>query len=360
MASIEMTKGSAIVLTNGWLDDIHAKTAHGLLRGSKRFQILGIIDSIHAGKNAGEVFDGKPLDIKVYTSIAEFLKKQSLKPKYCIVGVAVHGGRLPMSLRGEIIQAMRNGLSIVSGLHTFLIDDPEFRQVAAESNVEIIDVRKPRPTGELNFWTGKIYSVRTPRIAMLGMDCAIGKRTTGQFVMDMCHENGINTELIYTGQTGWMQGYKHGFIFDATVNDFIGGEIERVILDCVRESNPDLILIEGQSSLRNPSGPCGSDILLSGNAKGVILQHAPGRKYFDGMEPPHGLMPPVEEEIQLIRMYGARTLAVTLNEEKWDNTRITAYQKELARKLSIPVVRPLKEGVASLLPAIRSFMAESI
>lgn len=357
MDSKDTINGTAIVLTNGWLNNIHGKTAHGLLRGSKRFQILGIIDPKYAGKDAGEVLDGKPLGIKVFKNIEEFLKKQSPKPKYCIVGVAVHGGRLPDSLRVEIIQAMRNGISVVSGLHSFLIDDPEFRQIAADSKLELIDVRKPRPTSYLNFWTGKIYSVKTPRIAMLGTDCAIGKRTTGQFLVEECRRNGIRTEMIYTGQTGWMQGHKHGFIFDATVNDFISGEIERVITECEKESSPDLILIEGQSSLRNPTGPCGSDILLCGDVKGVILQHAPSRKYFDGMESFNGLIPPVEEEIQLIRMYGAKTLAVTLSEEKSDNDEITTYQTELTQKLSIPVVRPLKEGVVNLLPAIRDFMA---
>ena len=61
-----------------------------------------------------------------------------------------------------------------------------------------------------------------------------------------------------------------------------------------------MILIEGQSSLRNPSGPCGAEFLLSGNCKGVLLQHAPGREYFDGLENLESLIPPIEEEIELI------------------------------------------------------------
>ena len=68
------------------------------------------------------------------------------------------------------------------------------------------------------------------------------------------------------------------------LNDFVSGEIERAILECVDKSRPDLILIEGQSSLLNPSGPCGSEIILSGNAKGIILMHDPGRECFIGLE----------------------------------------------------------------------------
>jgi uncharacterized NAD-dependent epimerase/dehydratase family protein len=173
--------------------------------------------------------------------------------------------------------------------------------------------------------------------------------------MEACNAHGIKTEMIYTGQTGWMQGYKHGFIFDATVNDFIGGEIERVILECDKESSPDLILIEGQSSLRNPAGPCGSEFLRSGNVKGVILQHKPARKQF--LEDPNSVVPPVEEEIALIRMYGAETLAVALNEDGWDQPVMKAYRRQLAEKLSIPVIRPLTGGVGSLIPVILEFMA---
>ena len=35
--------GTAVVLTNGLLDAINAKTAHGLIRGSTRFEILGLV-----------------------------------------------------------------------------------------------------------------------------------------------------------------------------------------------------------------------------------------------------------------------------------------------------------------------------
>ncbi|MFQ5583253.1 MAG: DUF1611 domain-containing protein [Calditrichia bacterium] len=354
-----MVQGTAIILTNGWLDNIHAKTAHGLLRGSRRFHVKAIVDSKHAGKHAGEIISDVSNNIPVYKNVSETLDKLTATPQYCIVGVAVHGGRMPESLRGEILSAMRNGMSVVCGLHTFLSDDREFSKVASEEGVDLIDIRKPTPTANLHFWTGEIYSVKTPRIAMLGMDCAIGKRTTAQFLVETCLRNGIKTEMIYTGQTGWLQGYKYGFIFDATVNDFIGGEIERVILECEREAAPQLMLIEGQSSLRNPSGPCGSEFLVSGDVKGVILQHAPGRKYFDGVERPEGILPPVEEEIELIRLYGAKTLAITLNEEGWDDEKMRSYQKELAGKLSLPVVRPLTEGVEGLLPVIRQYIKES-
>lgn len=353
-----MVNGSAIILTNGLLEGRHAKTAHGLLRGSKRFKIMAVVDHAYAGRNIKEIIPSLEKEVPIFKDIPETLENLPVKPEYCIIGVALHGGLLPDSFRKVIVQAIKNGISIVSGLHTQLSHDPEFSSLAVENHVELIDVRKPPPLAEQHFWEGESLKISTPRIALLGMDCVIGKRTTGNLLKQVCEENGIRTELIYTGQTGWMQGLNYGFIFDAVINDFIGGAIEKQLILCARESKPNLILIEGQSSLRNPSGPCGSEFLLSGNCKGVLLQHAPGRKYYDGMEKLKFPIPPVEEEIELIRMYGATTLAVTLNEENMSESQIREYQDQLQNTLSIPVIRPLKGELTQLLPTIHKYMRE--
>src|SRR5665648_490772 len=108
--------------------------------------------------------------------------------------------------------------------------------------------------------------------------------------------------MIYTGQTGWMQGARYGFILDSTLNDFVSGELSHSIITAFNNENPDIIFLEGQSSLRNPSGPCGAEFLMSGNAKKVILIHEPGRKYFDD-DPKWGEIPSVASEINLINCY---------------------------------------------------------
>ena len=98
------------------------------------------------------------------------------------------------------------------------------------SHHEIIDIRKPKPFEDLHFFSGEIYAVTTPRVAVLGTDCAVGKRTTCRMTLEMCRADGIATEMIYTGQTGWLQGYPYGFILDATPNDFVSGEIEHAVV----------------------------------------------------------------------------------------------------------------------------------
>ncbi len=350
-----MPKSTAIILTNGMLDTMNAKTCHGLLRGTDRFDIHAVIDYKFAGQDAGEVMDGRKLNIPIYKDVIAYLQAGNIRPKYYVVGVALEGGLLPDDFREELLIAMEQRISIVCGLHTLLSEDVEFTTKATHYGVTLTDVRKPRKFHELSFWTGEIYAVKTPKIAVLGMDCAVGKRTTCRFLMEACRAKGIKAEMIYTGQTGWMQGYKHGFIFDSTLNDFISGEIERAIVTADKEENPDLILIEGQSSLRNPSGPCGTEFLISGNAKGVVLQHKPSRTYFDDNEI-WGRVPDLVSEIKLIEFYGAKVLAVTLNEGGLSSEELQIYKTEQEKNLGIPIVLPLSEGMDRVLQAVEVFM----
>ena len=350
-------KPNAIILTGDKLATSDGKTAHGLLRGSNRFNIIAVVDTACSGRDAGEVLDGVTRDIPVYETISNFADQSPIPAAYAIIGVALHGGLLPDDWKPIVLSAIENRMGIVNGLHQLLNEDPDLRRAAARNDVELIDIRRPRPPESLRFWSGEIFSVKAPIMAVLGLDCAIGKRTTARLVSDMSRENGIRAEMIYTGQTGWMQGYPYGFILDATPNDFVCGELERAIVDCNRDCSPDLILLEGQSSLRNPAGPCGAEFLLAGNAKGVILQHVPYRTYFEDLEKLECVLPTIEDEIALINMYGAQTLAVTLNGEGGDDRELGDYQQQLAEKLNLPVVRPLQEGVELLLPVIRRFLS---
>src|SRR5690606_41744325 len=101
-------KSNAIIITVGLLDTISAKTAHGLIRGTDRFKILGVIDQKNPGKDAGEVLDGIKRGIPVYASLSDFAA-QAEKAKYAIVGLATKGGVIPDSLREELREAIQLG-----------------------------------------------------------------------------------------------------------------------------------------------------------------------------------------------------------------------------------------------------------
>ncbi len=347
-------KPKAIVLTDGMLHESDAKTAHGLIRGTERFEIVAVIDSVHAGKDAGEVLDGIHRNIPVLPNV-EIAMASIRGIQYCIIGIATVGGVLPPHFIPIIEGCIRQQVSIVNGLHEYLNSKPALVTLAAEYKVELIDVRKPKERKDLHFWTSEIFSVDVPIIAVIGTDCALGKRTTCRLVKQACINAGLNAQMIYTGQTGWLQGGQYGFIFDSTLNDFISGELEHAVVSCWKETEPDVIFIEGQSGLRNPSGPCGSELLVSGNAKQVILVHAPKRKYFDHI-PDWGNIPSLASEIELIRMYGSNVIAVAINTEHCSNEEALAFQSQYEAELNIPVLLPLQQGVEKIIPVIKSLL----
>jgi uncharacterized NAD-dependent epimerase/dehydratase family protein len=346
---------NAIVLTDGLLMTSDAKTAHGLIRGTERFNIVGVVDSeATAGKDAGELLDGKHRGVPVFASMEAALGNIQAVDTL-IIGVATVGGVLPAKMLSLVYDAVKKGISVVNGLHEYLNDKADLVEIASNTGAQLIDIRKPKQRADLHFWDGAIYNVTAPIVAVIGMDCAMGKRTTARMLKQACIAEGMKAEMIYTGQTGWLQGGQYGFIFDSTLNDFVSGELEHAIVSCWKETKPDILFLEGQSSLRNPSGPCGLEMLISGNAKHVVLIFAPKRKYFDN-EKHWGEIPSVASEIELIEKLGSKVIAVAVNTENCTTEEAFAYQKEYAASLGLPVLLPIQEGVAPIVPVLKALM----
>lgn len=362
---IEMKiRGNAIVLTGGKLDSKNAKTAHGLLRGSNRFNVISIIDKkfsgkyVHVNKNGKISISNEKTNIKIFKDLKSFINS-NIKVEYCIIGVASAGGLLSKEMRKDVIEAMQNKISIINGLHSILNNDIEIKKISEDYNVNIHDIRESKEREKLNFWSGKIYDVKAPKIVVLGTDCGLGKRTTAKLIVENLQMNNVKSDMVYTGQTGWMQGWEHGFIFDSTLNDFVSGELERAIYECYISIKPKYILIEGQAALRNPSGPCGSEFLISANVDGVILQHSPKRMFYDGWEHVNAVMPSLDSEIKLIHSYGKEVIAITLNTQGMTDQEKLYHKKLIAQDLDIPVFLPLDEGLDGILEILQNQFYEN-
>lgn len=346
--------GSALVFTLGLLDQNYAKTAHGLIRGSDRFTLEAVIDPEHAGQDAGMILDGHERNIPVYKSVDEALNEHPAI-RYAIVGIAPVGGKLPPVLLDQLLYCAGKGLSIVSGLHEYVSDKPEIVDAALRNGTHIIDIRKPKPKSELHFWTGKIFEVKCPIVAVLGMDCAIGKRSTTRFLLEGCKKAKLKAEMIFTGQTGWMQSGRYGFVLDSTYNDFVSGELEHAIVSCWENEHPDIIFLEGQSALRNPSGPCGSELLISGNAKKAILLYAPKRIYFDN-NPDWGKIPSLQSEIDLIKAYGSEVIGIALNTAGCTHIEAMQFKRKINEETGLAVCLPIEEGVGELMTKLKTIV----
>ena len=101
---------NAIVLTNGLLKSLDAKTAHGLIRGTERFTIKGVVDSSEtAGMDAGTLLDGKERGIPVFENLNVAIT--TVKDiQFLVIGVATVGGILPSNMLTTIIEAIHAGI----------------------------------------------------------------------------------------------------------------------------------------------------------------------------------------------------------------------------------------------------------
>ncbi|NLE05119.1 MAG: DUF1611 domain-containing protein, partial [Crenarchaeota archaeon] len=264
----------AIVYCEKEFLNANGKTAHGLLRYTSRYQIMGIVDSKAPAGDAGEILDGKKRSIPLIHDLKEAVSRTA--PDTVIIGAVSEGGVLPEGYGTAIVYALKQGLNVVSGLHQFISDDKRYTKIAKENGCKIIDVRKIFRDYK-RFYTGEISKVGSTRIATLGTDSAIGKRTTAVMIVNELRKRNRKADMIYTGQTGWMQGWPHGIVLDALINDFVSGGIEGAILEAWEEEKPEFLIIEGQGSLVHPFFPGGFEIMAAGQVQGIILQDAPGR-----------------------------------------------------------------------------------
>ncbi len=348
--------GNALVYAEGAFNTPNGKTAHGLVRFTERYQVLGVLDSRYAGRDAGEVLDGKPCGIPVFRDLEQALQVLGKGAvAYFVVGLAPDGGRLPEAARETIREALGYGLNVDSGLHDFLYKDPAISQVAQETGARIRDIRRTPEREELHFFSGKIEEVDCLKVAVLGTDSAVGKRTTAWILVHGFREAGLKAELVGTGQTAWLQGAKYSMVMDSCINDFVSGEIEHAVFEAWSNENPDLIVIEGQGSLMNPAYPGGFEILAAGRPDYVLLQHAPRRKEYDGF--PGYPIHPLPQQIQAIELIsGKKVIAVTVNHEGMRAEEIGPACEAIRRETGLPAFDVLAEGPRGLTELVKKYL----
>jgi uncharacterized NAD-dependent epimerase/dehydratase family protein len=346
--------GTAIVYCEGAFDTPNGKTAHGLVRFTRRYRVASVIDSRHAECDAAWILDGYPAGIPIHDSVENALMATAAAT-HLVIGLAPDGGRLPDSARADIRRAVELGLNVDAGLHDFLSEDPEIAALAAKSGVTIRDVRRPPDRNDLHFFTGKIEEVDCLKIAVLGTDSAVGKRTTAWRIVEGFEAAGHRAEMVGTGQTAWMQGARFTTIMDSVVNDFVAGEIEHAVWSAWKEARPEVIVIEGQGSLMNPAYPGGFEILAAGRPDVVVLQHAPARRDYDGF--PGYRIQPLGRQIEAIELISGRpVVALTLNHEDLPLDRVPMVCTTVAALTGLPTSDVLLEGPGPLVEALMPFL----
>ena len=344
-------KQTALVYCEKEFGLVDGKTAAGLVRHSELYTIVGVIDSVSAGKDAGEVLGDQKNGIPIFANLNESLSKLATIPDCYIYGKAPLDIYISDQERCLILEAMEKGMDIVNGLHQFFSEDPEFARVAMEYGVQITDIRKPPKLEDSHVFTGQIFKVDIPVIAVLGTDCACGKRTTAVKLNQSLNDLGVKSVLIATGQTSLMQGAKYGASMDALISQFAIGELEHAVVQAFAHENPDIILVEGQSAVSHPAFMSSIGILKGSLPDGVILQHPPARKF--RCDFPDLIMPTVESEMKLIAAISqAQVIAIALNHENLTGKEIPKIIADYEDRFCLPTTDVLNYGCQKLVQAL--------
>lgn len=342
---------TAVVYCEGQFGEQDGKTANGLVRHSEKYDVLSVIDSRHAGADAGTLLDGAPQGIPIVASLDDAVAQAGRVPDYLICGVAPSDGLLSRAQRVVLLDGISRGMHIINGLHEFLSDDSEFIAAGILHGVTITDVRRPRPLHELHLFSGRIFDVTCPRIAVLGTDGAIGKRTTSTLLVRALNERGIRAVLVGTGQTTLIQGGKYGVALDALIPQYCSGEVENQVVAAFEGEDPDLIVVEGQGALSHPAYLTSAHILRGSRPSGVIVQHAPKRRVLGDF--PMIPMPTLASEVQLIEAFADTTvIGVTINHEGMSSDEVDGAIGEISSELGLPATDPLTRPLAQLVEIV--------
>jgi len=336
-----------VLLTEGHGEPLAGKTASCLLR-YRAADIVAILDSTQAGRTADDLF-GTGGRIPVVATLDEAGPADEL-----LIGIAPPGGRIPRTWRPVILAAIGRGMRIVSGLHEFLADDPEFAAAARERGVALRDVRR---NDERDVAKCPPFREECLRILTIGQDISVGKMVTSVELARGLRGRGVDAKFIATGQTGIMiEG--DGCPIDRVISDFVNGAVEKQVL---AEQHREVVVVEGQATITHPQYSGVSLGLLHGcDPHGMILVYEAGRPHHMGL--PHIPLPALARVIDAYETLagfrgGGRVIGVAMNSRRLTAAEADVERERVRRELGLPVADPIRHGSGELLDAVVALAA---
>ncbi|WP_231602549.1 DUF1611 domain-containing protein [Neorhodopirellula pilleata] len=310
--------------------------------------VIAVLDATEDGKFADELF-GVGETVPVVSSL------DNLDADSLFLGTALTGGALPAAWRNIILNALVRGMDVVSGMHDFLSDDPEFSRVAKENGALLIDVRR---NNEHVTSTGVPFRSECLRVHTVGQDCSLGKMVVSLEVQRELANRGEDAQFVATGQTGIMISGA-GVPVDCVVSDFVNGSVEALIR---RNEHHDMLLIEGQGSISHPSFSAVTMGLLHGCAPdGLIYCYEVGRESVKGLSSvallPHRTMIDAYLANASLR-HPSKLIGIAMNSRSVSATQADAERERMQQEYGLPVCDVYRHGATCLADAVLNLKRE--
>jgi uncharacterized NAD-dependent epimerase/dehydratase family protein len=353
-----------VLLQHGGLDNLGGKTGLAMLR-YRQGPIAAVIDPDHAGQDLERV-SGIRRAVPVVASMRQalaLLPPDALSGQgpgaVAVVGLAPSGGRLPPALRGDLEAGLRAGLSLASGLHSRLGEDPSLAALLLPGRW-IWDLR--REPEDLVVAAARASDLPGRRLLAVGSDMSVGKMSACLELQAAALRAGLDARFVATGQAGILIAGS-GLALDAVRVDYAAGAVEQAVLRAAAGAGPaSLVLVEGQGSFCHPGSSATLPLLRGSQPTDLLLVHRAGQTTIG--KQPHIPLPPLGQLITTLEAMAAlarpfdaplppaRVGAIALNTGHLDPEAAAAALAETARLTNLPCHDPVRGGGEALLATL--------
>jgi len=336
-----------VLLLHGGLTDLGGKTGLAMLR-YRSGPIVAVVDPAHAGRSLQAV-TGMAREVPVVASLQEALP---FGPRVAVVGLAPSGGRLPEPVRADVAAALAAGLSVASGLHSRIGDDPELVALR-QPGAWIWDLRVEPPG--LAVAAARAAALPCRRLLAVGSDMAVGKMSACLELARAADRRGIAARFVGTGQAGILISGS-GVALDAVRVDYAAGAVEAAVLAAAADLGAEgWLLVEGQGSLCHPGSTATLPLIRGSQPTDLLLVHRAGQRHAKGL--PDLPLPPLPELIVACEALAAlarpdghrpRVRAVALNTALLPEPEARQAMAATSAHTGLPCSDPVRFGAGLL------------
>ncbi len=289
---------------------------------------------------------------RIYSDLNQLIQETNARSVAIMLPIGAEGTALKYA-----VQAIDQGKNVVTSFRSLpLTLNPSLIKFAKNKNVTIKEISPRLDVIKKIFGTAppqctevlpKLkYKPKKPVVFVGGTSQECGKRTTNRILGKTAQEMGLNSAVISTDELG-LEGpvdmnFRAGSLSVMDVASAVMGAIKYV----EEHKNPDIIFIEGQSSLTEKNNPhprgLSAAIMVGAQPDATVVCHRPNHPY----RQPRG----IEYEIKAIEsVEPTKVVGISLNLRNVKNkSELEDYQK----KYALTTVDIMNGGASKLLNTI--------
>ncbi len=316
-------------------------------------ETVGFVDDDN--NKHGKTFCGSD----VSGSLLNIINKVEAKSVAIMLPIGAEGSALKYA-----VQAIDSGKNVVSSFRSLpLNDNISLLNFANEKGVKIKEI-SPRldviddifgisPKKCCETLPKISYEPKAPVVFVGGTSQECGKRTTTRLLGKEANSRGLTSLVISTDEMGLEEpsdlNFRAGSLSAMDIPSAILGSIKYL----EEKKNPDIIFVEGQSSLTEKGNPhprgLSAAILIGASPNATIVCHRPNHPY----RQPRG----IEEEITAIEaIEPTKVVGLSINLRNADETMDVG---DFESEFNLPSADVYNEGASKLLDSILRYLEEN-